>query len=226
MRNSLLILTSIASLAIPANAAIVLNDVIAIDFGATATSTTNYNISGHTATSVPNLVRLSDGASTGVSFTLAGTNQDNLNYVASSASLGNTTDPNIFEDGILANLNSGGAGNGSTSITLTFTGLDDTLAYDLVGGSARVDTQNGPQRWVADWTADGKTATAGTFAADGYITLSGLSSTGGILVITVDGQDQYSPIAQLELTAVAVPEPSSAALLCLAGFCLILRRRK
>jgi hypothetical protein len=222
MKITALILTSIVSFVISANAAISEGDVIAIDFGATATSTSNYNIASFSVTTIDDLVRLSDGASTGVSFEMTGVSQDNSSYVASSTSLGNTTDADIYEDGVIANTN---ASTSSTSITLTFTGLDDSLIYNLVGGSARPDDQNGDYRWVADWTADGQTVTAGTFADSGYITLSGLSSTDGTLVITVDGQDRYSPIAQVEL--IAIPEPSSFALLAgLTGVVSVMVRRR
>jgi hypothetical protein len=201
-----------------ASAGVILGDVLAIDFGATATSTANYNIASDTSTTVADLVRLSDGALTGVSFGMTGVDQDNANNVASSVGLGNTTDADIYGDGILANVNAT-----STAITMTFTGLDDTLTYDLMGGLARVDTQNGPQKWVADWTADGQTVTSGTFAADAYVTLSGLSSTGGILSILVDGKDQYTPIAQLELTV--VPEPATLGLVVAMGGGLLWIRR-
>ena len=100
IKYAAVVLASIASLSTTANAAIVVGDLIAIDFGATATSTANYNISNFAASDVNNLIRNSDGASTGVSLTVAGATQDNLNAIAGNG--GNTTDADIFADGILA----------------------------------------------------------------------------------------------------------------------------
>ncbi|MBK1831423.1 PEP-CTERM sorting domain-containing protein [Verrucomicrobiaceae bacterium R5-34] len=224
LKTTAVMLTSIASLAATANAAVVLGDIIAIDFGATTTTTANYNHSTHATNTgdVADLIRLSDGAATGVSFTLDGSSQDNINYVAGNG--GNTTDATIYADGIIANTSNGASGN-PTSLTLTFNNLDDSLAYDLVVGSTRADTQANPQNFEVNWTAGGNTVLSSGIAPDGYVSFNGLKSTGGELVITVDGTNQYSPIAQLELTAV-VPEPSSAALLGLGGLALILRRRK
>ena len=225
IKNTMALVTTLAISSSIANAAIVLTDTIAIDFGATATGTANYNVSGHSVTTVADLVRLSDGAATGVGFTLAGSSQDNINNVASDT-LGNTSDTTIYEDGTLANNRNGASGN-PTSLTLTFSGLDDTLAYDLIGGLARADTQNSIGNWTSEWSADGQSASSNGFSSGAYVSLTGLSSSGGTLVVTVDGDTQYSGISQLELTAVTpIPEPSSTALLGLGGLALIMRRRK
>ncbi|MGJ8658192.1 MAG: PEP-CTERM sorting domain-containing protein [Akkermansiaceae bacterium] len=218
------LITSIALSSVSANAAITLTDTIAIDFGATVASTANYNHSTHDTNTgdVADLVRLSDGAATGVSLTMAGSSQDNINNVASDT-LGNMTDGTIYIDGILANQNNDASGN-PDRLTLTFAGLDDSLTYDLIGGLARAGTQGNIGNWTSVWSADGQSAPTNGFSSGAYVSFAGLSSTGGSLVITVVSDNQYAGISQLELTA--VPEPSSTALLGLGGLALILRRRK
>ena len=88
-------------------------------------------------------------------------------------------------------------------ITLTFTGLDDSLTYDLLIGSAFSDT-NPDTTWTADGQSDTTVSTSGTTA---YVTLTGLSTDGsGNLVITSAGagtRTDISVVSALTLTAAA-----------------------
>ncbi|MFC5050441.1 PEP-CTERM sorting domain-containing protein [Rubritalea spongiae] len=111
-------------------------------------------------------------------------------------------------------------------ILLTFSGLDDSLAYDLTGGYA------GNNNFATNWVVDGQTE-----QANNYASFTDLRTDGsGNLVIRLDQADpnpgidtaNHIVVGTLTLTAasVAVPEPSSTALLGLGGLALVLRRRR
>ena len=111
-------------------------------------------------------------------------------------------------------------------ITLTFTGLNDLLTYDLIIGAGYAAN-------IADvnWSADSKSGLSDTSSGpDSFVTLSGLSTDGsGNLVITGTGtggtvnRQDIVVVSALHLTA--IPEPS-AALLGGLGLLALLRRRR
>lgn len=200
-------------------AAVVLGDVIAIDFGATAPTVANWNQISSSTLSISDLQRLSDGALTGVgvTVTISGTNGDYVKNAAPSVGLG-STDVSIYDDHLAANDLSG-----PDFITVTYSGLDDSLSYTLTGGMAR---SGNTSAFEQTYTVDGIDYDyTGTTGVDAYAAYAGLSSSGGVLSFTVSdfSDTDLASISQMSLTV--VPEPSSAALLGLAGFVLFRRRR-
>ena len=107
--------------------------------------------------------------------------------------------------------------------SITFTGLDDSLTYDLafvIGGFTGDSASNGQTV-----NADGQSASLGTISNDPRIaTLTGLSSTGGELFVDFSSPSGLPVGSALTLTAV-VPEPGSLALLGLGGLAMLCRRR-
>ena len=92
---------------------------------------------------------------TGVSFTLA--NETGFNAwdftLGTGGDGGLINDPSVYSDGLLSN-DRIGIGRDLTTFehffTLTFSGLDDSLSYDFVGGYARNDNLNFFGTFVAD----------------------------------------------------------------------------
>lgn len=209
-----------------ANAAILAGQTIGLDFGDVA-PTNNFNGISSTGTS-GDLVILADGSTTtGVTINVTtnngnsffnGDTGDSLTGLSSDYDVSNVTDW------------MGDIGGGARSITLTFSGLDSNLSYNLEGviGGFSGNT-------ATDGTAMTIGGTALSFAPDtassdprivnfsGVTVDSGTSTTDGTLTITID--DATVPVISA-LTITAVPEPSSTALLGLGGLALIMRRRK
>lgn len=216
---------ALGALAIPAQAAtMVVGTEIGVDFGQVAPTN---NMNGAAVTSgadgsiaVGSLTDTSSVMVDGVGFSWVTAGAFN-NSDADGTKAGQ---PAVFNDSNLtdwlgvAHALSGGL------ITLTFTGLDDSLSYDLLIGAAFTDDIAS-----ATWTADGQSdTTVSNVGADAFVTLAGLETDGsGNLVITSAGagaRPDLSAVAALTLTA--VPEPSTAVLLGLGGIALILRRRR
>jgi hypothetical protein len=127
--------------------------------------------------------------------------------------------------------------NGVTG-TFTISGLDTNMNYNLalIGAS---QTTGG---FATDFTIGGTTKTAtgehetGTNAngaltfveGSSHVLFSGISgSTGSITFTMTDSVDGTNGVLSgLQLEGVAVPEPSTTALLGLGGLALILRRRR
>ena len=189
----------ILALAVGACAAIVGGDVIAIDFGATAPSVANWNQISTSTLSISDLQRLSDGTLTGVgvTVTLSGTNGDYVNNAAPGDSSLGSTDVSIYNDHLAANNLSG-----SDLITVTYTGLDDSLSYTLTGGMAR---SGGTAPFEQTYTVGGiEYDYTGDSGVDAYAEYTGLSSSGGVLAFTVSDytDSDLASISQMTLTAV------------------------
>ncbi|WP_372796915.1 sulfatase [Pontiella sp.] len=189
----------VLALAVGARAAMTGGDVIAIDFGATAPAAANWNQISSTALSIGDLQRLSDGTRTGVGVvvTLTGTNGDYVNNAAPGDSSLGSTDTSIYNDHLAANNLTG-----PDLITVTYTGLDDSLSYTLAGGMARSGaTAPFEQTYTVEEVDYDYTGTAGV---DAYAEYTGLSSSGGVLTFTVSDytDSDLASISQMTLTAV------------------------
>ena len=249
IRIALLLSWTFAVLATTAQSALVDGQTIGIDFGGTADTDTlsvwnQLTVGGNNVTPGlqdngvdPNAVTLStlstiDGSAVaGVDFTFENSSGE-IAFDFSGGAQGNgglISDTTVFGDGIISNdqPNSGRTVEANVdTFIFTFSGLDDSLTYDLAAGW---DSNN--PNFNALWSADGQSFTTNTGnnnTAVGYDSLTGLTTDGlGNLEIiqTGVGPTAHITVAALTLTAVAVPEPSSllALSLCSLGF---LRRRK
>ncbi|MDF7802112.1 hypothetical protein P4C99_21755, partial [Pontiellaceae bacterium B1224] len=167
----------VLALAVSAHAAIIEGDVIAIDFGATAPAVANWNQISTSILSIGDLKRVSDGALTGVGVTVSGASGNFGNNIAPIAELG-STDSSIYADHLAANDLAG-----PDLITVTYTGLDDSLSYTLTGGMAR---SGNTTAFEQTYTVGGiEYDYTGTSGVDAYAEYTGLSSSGGVLTFTV-----------------------------------------
>lgn len=260
-----LIAAGASLLAIPsASAAIVLNDVILIDFGKSGSglwtgangpgaqtagnwnnvardsdsgSTINSSSDGATINLVSNLIRYSDGASTGValvgaeSLAAPGTGIGGADVSQSSPQL------SFSSSGLIPYSAERDVFFTATTFTFTFTGLNDALTYNLEAlarfNNLAASVPTAPARNARNWTLQqGVLGQEVTISVDPDVNPSSIIafnnvSTNGAGTITLilfggTGAD-LAHINALELTA--IPEPS-AALLGGLGLLLLLRRRR
>ncbi|MEP3477838.1 MAG: hypothetical protein ABJZ55_01200 [Fuerstiella sp.] len=174
--------------------------------------------------SLPNAVGLlnSDGLATGVnvSFADGGNPQGDFTF---SQSTGLTAGVDDILDNYLAVNN--GFGGAVADTTISFSGLDDSLVYDLSFVSVG-DTAGQGGSFTIDGTTlttTGTSVTGPLVAGDNFVSFFGLSSSGGLLDVTFNTGPDNSAFAVLNgfqlssSSAVAVPEPGSfAAILFLA----------
>jgi arylsulfatase A-like enzyme len=181
-------------------------DVICVDFGTTVPSSGNYNVINSGILSITNLVLFSDGSSVDVGLDVTATNPfDNAGDAASTAGLANinTTDADVYEDGFLSAYT---AGTDNDIITLTFTGLDDSLYYDLSGGLSR---SSSPENFSTTWSASGVSSQiADGTEANGHVEFFSLMSSGGTLTVILTDNIRQSGLAQLALVATDTPPVS------------------
>ena len=211
----------------PAHAATIASgDSIFVDFGEDFSTGNENNISSSLSTlSIADAIRLSDGALTGVGIAVTMSPDSGWTEANTIAGTGpnalNTADELVYGDAL-------GRNNGDQLMVITFTGLDDALTYDLMGG---ISSTEGTGKFKTGWTIENQAILtyqlSDATAANGYISFEELTSTAGELTITLDrAGTAHMGVSQLQLTAVAVPEPSATALLGLGGLALILRRSK
>ncbi|MEM6259557.1 MAG: PEP-CTERM sorting domain-containing protein [Planctomycetota bacterium] len=130
-----------------------------------------------------------------------------------------------YNDGVFNNI------GGATFITITFSGLDDSLNYDIVGFVNGGNTINNtvPVTFSADGV-DILTTGAATSGGSSSGTLApaiiSSASTDGSGVLEVTFSTNNTPFGIGGLTLTAVPEPGSLALLGLGGLCVLRRRRR
>ena len=205
-------------------ATIAFGDSIFVDFGDDFSSGNENNISSSLgALSIADAIRFSDGAMTGVGIAVA-MSPDNgwteANTIAgTSPNALNTTDSSVYGDAL-------GRNNGNQLMSITFTGLNDALTYDLTGGISSTEATG---KYETGWTIENQAALtyqlSDATASGGYISFTELTSSAGTLTITLDrNSTAHMGVSQLQLTA--VPEPSSTALLGLGGLALMLRRKR
>ncbi|WP_372808950.1 hypothetical protein, partial [Pontiella sp.] len=186
----------------PSVPSIELGDVICVDFGTTVPAG-HYNVVNSGNLSISNLVRYSDGMPLDIGLEVTATNPfDNSGNVASTAGLSNINDSDaeVYADGFLSAYT---AGADNDIVTLTFSGLDDGLYYDLSGGIAR---SSSPENFSTTWSVAGASSqtSAGT-AANGYVEFKSLMAVGGTLAVTLTDVVRQSGLAQLVLVATDVP---------------------
>jgi hypothetical protein len=221
--------------------------VIGIDFGGATNSKDN---EGTDPTNDFNLYdpvhgTVADGSISAPLIDTAGVNVDGVGFTFEVTSTETTflfnngdaeesaSQPSVFNDSNTTDWNGiATSSSGDRTIpgvlTFTFTGLDDSLTYDLIVGAHASGSA------ISDvlWEADGESATTDTsVAASSYVTLTGLSSSSGSLVITGTGtgastSDRPDIVVVSAMHLTAVPEPSSAMLIGLGGLALLARRRR
>jgi len=247
-----------------ASAAIVLNDVILIDFGKSgagwtgsngpgAQTTGNWNnisatndsgsvigssFDGQTFNLISDLIRYSDGASTGVGFTGAEAVHLNGSGIGGADVSQNSPQLSFSSSGLIPYSAERDVFFTATAFTFTFTGLNDALTYNLEA-LARFNNLAGPvpsapARNARNWTLQlGVLGEEQTISVDpdvnpsSIIAFNNVSTNGaGTITLTLFGATTAGDLAHinaLELTA--IPEPS-AALLGGLGLLALLRRRR
>jgi hypothetical protein len=136
-------------------------------------------------------------------------------------------DASVYADGIICNDASGRAIEaGVDFMYFTFSGLDDSLTYNVSGGYDR-DSAAFNCLWSADGQFDltDNSGTAGTGA--GFANLTNLSTDGsGNLVIAVTGEGDAAHIVVGAVTVEAIPEPGTIGLVAVFGGGILLIRRR
>ncbi|WP_162025311.1 MULTISPECIES: PEP-CTERM sorting domain-containing protein [unclassified Lentimonas] len=225
-----------------ADAAIVANQTIGIDFGtaAPAGATTfnqfdaHNNVIADAGTLAFSALGINSGALkdtanadvTGVGFVVTnntGWATGNANVTTGAEGAGLMTDSSVYSDTIISNNASGHVIAAGAHFLFTFTGLDDSLTYDLTGGF-----DNNNNNFDATWSVGAQ----GSFTTDltasvGYGTITGLT-TDGFGNIEIKVQENSLHVVAGALTLTAVPEPSSYALIAgaFALTSIMVRRRR
>lgn len=222
-----LLLSLIASAA-SSQAAIVLGDEIGLDFNTTYTAT-NWNALNATNSqnSAPysftsNAIRLSDGAATGVAFSINANGGGLYGMSATDNNVATTTGFPIGATRDIFYFNNSGSSN---ALVFRLTGLDDSLAYnvEIYGG-----VDNATTRVTTNWTAGTQTVSYNPRQNLNSVTLTGITSSGGILDLSAytsgSGSSPSGIVNAIKLTA--VPEPSTGALALAGGLAIIFRSRR
>ncbi|WPJ95477.1 sulfatase-like hydrolase/transferase [Coraliomargarita algicola] len=176
----LAILFVVMSLSSSLLAAITAGDVVGIDFGGDASpDPSNWNVLAaiNSEITAGSLINTSGATLAGVGFNTSGASGNNPDSTAGASYAAIPT--NAQQDWWFKNSASG-------VFTFEFTGLDDALSYELTIGAYRSDAtgvqiENGSTAWTVAGTT---LTTAVNDADDSYVTFAGLSSSGGVLMIS------------------------------------------
>ena len=254
MKKILLTTLGAGLLPLSSHAALTAGQTVGIDFGSIApadgTGFNQFDAFNNNIDDGATLVWSSLVINTGILQDDAGANITGLDFSVENQSGQNTSradvtngttgpapfnDASVFQDSIISNNQGAAPLDAGGYLLFTFTGLDDSLTYDLTGGYDGANA-NFDSTWSFDSGSAGISTTqndsiASFLSAPGattaYQSVTGLQTDGsGNLVIQVTRDTLHVNAGALTLTAVPVPEPSSAALLGLGGLALILRRRK
>lgn len=229
------ILTSMLALAMAGSvqAQMTAGQTVGIDFGGVAPAngvapTNDFNEAADVTGSIAagSLIDITGGAITGTSFAWASTaNSPFANADPNATAQGG--EPVVFDDSNLDDF-LGGAG-GNQLITLTFSGLDQGLTYDLLIGNSFNNAGITDSTYTALNQSVVKSATNNpTIGSEAFVSLDGLSADiNGDLVITVTNSGA-AVVAVSALTLTAIPEPGTYALLAgaLALTSVMVRRRR
>lgn len=225
--NKILGSLCVLGLAAAANASIIAGDVIAIDFGSTSTTESGWN-TGVTS-SISNLIAQATGVDTGVDLTIAevagGTPASNDSVFVDGSTLGGSGIDDIYGDGLIS------SGTGNDSFSLTFTGLDDSLTYNLFAGGLTVASDFGATWTISTTSADGAVQTNSYQDTEGYISFEGITSVDGTFTLVLnDISDGRSPvdgrnIGLSELKLTVIPEPATIGMLGLGAVVMMAIRR-
>jgi len=200
--------------AVTANAALINGDVIVIDFGRADTYETAGNWNNWTGSDLSDLIRHSDGANTGVS--LATTDSilvGGADVAPTNASFRQTgTIPdNAQRDLIWID---------DTSGTVTFSGLNDSLTYNVDLMERTTDTRD-----PHDVVIDGISKSVEADVEPWVTSWSGVSTDGnGNLEILFERDSGHHNFNALEIQA--IPEPASLGLFGIVCAALWFVRRK
>lgn len=223
-KNSLICTIAVTTFGLTAqtHAQIALGEIINIDFGTIApTAGSNFNqfdaftnnidtgtsLAFSALPSSPTLIDSTGATVTGVDFIVgneSGQNTSRANVTNGSTGPTPFDDATIFNDSIISN-NQGAAPLASGGfLTFTFTGLDDSLRYNVTGGYDGSNTN-----FDSIWSAGAQSFLSTPGASTSYQTLSDLQTDGsGELVITVTRDTLHVNAGALTLEAVAPPADS------------------
>ncbi|VGO13211.1 hypothetical protein PDESU_01765 [Pontiella desulfatans] len=234
-------------LAVAAQAAIIEGQIIGIDFGASnAVGAVQFNVIGGAGGNNTTLGYAADGIVTdntliditGAAVTGVGFSWQNADQIAWDFGLAAATDSadgivgdgtlmsdvSVYGDAIICNDASGRTlSAGVDFMYFTFTGLDNSLTYNLSAGF-----DNGNANFNQTFAADGQSVTTGVDGSGGgFASLTGLSTDGsGNLLISLTGVESAAHITIAGMTLQAIPEPGTLGLVAAFGGAVLFIRRR
>jgi hypothetical protein len=185
--------------------------VIGIDFGNDDGQTANWNNLGaiNTGLAEGDLMNTDGDIINGVAFSSSGASGENNagEYSSSYSSIPASAQGDWWFEA-----------TEDVGFTLTFTGLDDSLTYDLTIGAYNTEATESPtlENSRTEWVAGGtnKTTVAGDLVGS-YVIFTGLASSGGILTITSvdDDGNTIGAVSALMLTVAEAGDESGASMI-------------
>ena len=223
----------VLALAVGAQAAIIAGDVVGLDFGGDANpDPVNWNLLAAPGATLGSVVNTNGSALAGVGFSINNLPANDGENANSSIS------PNW--PGIVDNAqNDAWFESNAGQWTLTFTGLDDSLTYDVTVGSywtggnaAQQENRNtgwqigGTQLHTIAGVAAGDEVSPAADSAGSYVTFAGVSSSGGTLTISTWDFNGNTVSTLSALTLEAIPEPATLGMVAAFGGAILFIRRR